>query len=139
MKENYWNDFLRLVIEKTNDKEDSFAGDWTKHIRQSWLLQTHYDCVIYGVSSALSTGWWGINCKAIEDLKEYKKKFVLVFLTDKDKGYYIYDIDFENYKRDLSLNKQGEYLIREDYLKTIANSNFRTIDEFVGRLFRFKN
>lgn len=132
---------MTQIAEEFKDLIRNRVGDLKVHgsRRNLILLYRKYQCVICFRTSNLREGFWGVQNDLIADLKQLSQKYgypyVFVFLLASGIGYFMKSEISDNFFRECSQGKKGDFKIHEEELQR-SNSilKFRTIEEFIGYL-----
>lgn len=136
---------MTIIAEEFKELLGNRVGDFRIHssLRNLILLDQKYKCVLCFRTSNLREGFWGIQNDMFFELKKFSQEgncpYVFVFLLAPEIGYFMKGEISDNFFKQCSQGKKGDYKIHEEELQ---NSNsifkFRTIDELVDYLVPYK-
>lgn len=129
------------AVNKKGGEPDAndFILDASLSARNVIYLRRKYNCnIYYHCSESPKMPWWGFSPKQISQLKQQKSGFVVVFLLSSEEGHIVIDKDIDEFSRELSIDKKGNYKVNERDLRSTIAPLFRSVDDFFERLSRYQ-
>lgn len=132
--------FISKVFEKAGEADTEYwSFDFPTSAKNIVPLRKNYNCNIYYLTSqGLKKLWWGFGQKQINELKQIKIGFVVVFLFSSEEGYIVIDKDIDEFSKELSIDKNGNYKVDERYLPSRIAPLFRSLNEFFEFLLPYR-